>query len=169
MAGVNKVILLGNLGRDPELRYFESGAVVANLSLATSETYKDKQGNKVETTEWHSLEMWDGLAKVAEGYLRQGDTIYVEGKVRSNTWQDDQGNNRKTIRIRVLNMNIVKRLHQGEPIRPLQSSPQQQKQSQGGNTSNNTAPAPATAQEPKSDPLASTTSGSENEVDDLPF
>ena len=107
MAGVNKVILVGNLGKDPEVRYLENGSVVANVTLATSESYKDKNGNRIENTEWHDLEMWDGLAKIAEQYLNKGKTIYVEGRIKSDTWQDDQGNNRKRTRIRVQNMTML--------------------------------------------------------------
>ena len=107
MAGVNKVILIGNLGKDPEVRYLENGSVVANITLATTETYKDRNGNRVDSTEWHDLEMWDGLAKIAEQYLSKGKSIYVEGKIKSDTWQDEQGNNRKRTRIRVLNMTML--------------------------------------------------------------
>ncbi|MFT4738148.1 MAG: single-strand DNA-binding protein [Cyclobacteriaceae bacterium] len=107
MAGVNKVILVGNLGKDPEVRYLENGSVVANVTIATSESYKDKSGNKIENTEWHDLEMWDGLAKIAEQYLTKGKTIYAEGRIKSDTWQDDQGNNRKKVRIRVQNMTML--------------------------------------------------------------
>ncbi len=156
MAGVNKVILLGNLGIDPEVRHLESGSTVANLRIATSEAYKDKEGNRIETTEWHNLEMWDGLARVAEQYLRQGDTIYVEGKIKSRTWQDEQGNNRKDFRIRVLNMNIVKRMNPDQPIRPLNTA-----------NANNGTPKAAAVNEPQADPLAK--ASSDNDVDDLPF
>ncbi len=107
MAGVNKVILIGNLGKDPEVRYLESGSVVTNVTLATTESYKDKNGNRVDNTEWHDLEMWDGLAKIAEQYLKKGSSIYVEGKIKSDTWQDEQGNNRKRMKIRVLNMTML--------------------------------------------------------------
>ncbi len=107
MAGVNKVILIGNLGKDPEVRYLENGSVVANVTLATTESYKDKAGNRIDNTEWHDLEMWDGLAKIAEQYLSKGKSIYVEGRIKSDTWQDDQGNNRKRIRIRVQNMTML--------------------------------------------------------------
>lgn len=107
MAGVNKVILVGNLGKDPEVRYLENGSVVANVTIATSESYKDRNGNRVENTEWHDLEMWDGLAKIAEQYLNKGKTIYVEGRIKSDTWQDDQGMNRKKVRIRVQNMTML--------------------------------------------------------------
>ena len=107
MAGVNKVILIGNLGKDPEVRYLENGSVVANIALATSESYKDRNGNRIDQTEWHDLEMWDGLAKIAEQYLTKGKSIYVEGKIKSDTWQDEQGNNRKKIRIRVQNLTML--------------------------------------------------------------
>ena len=91
MAGVNKVILIGNLGKDPEVRYLENGKAVANVTLATTERYKDREGNQVENTEWHDLEMWDGLAKIAEQYLSKGKSIYVEGKIKTDSWQDEQG------------------------------------------------------------------------------
>ncbi|MFC3416250.1 single-stranded DNA-binding protein [Algoriphagus hitonicola] len=107
MAGVNKVILLGNLGADPEVKYLEGDNVVANLRLATTESYKDRNGNKVEQTEWHDLELWGGQAKIAEQYLKKGSQIYVEGKIKSDTWQDDQGQNRKRIKIRVLSFTML--------------------------------------------------------------
>jgi single-strand DNA-binding protein len=107
MAGVNKVILVGNLGKDPEVRHLENGSVVANVTLATTESYKDKNGTKIDSTEWHDLELWDGLAKIAEQFLRKGKSIYVEGKIKSDTWQDEQGNNRKKIRIRVQNLTML--------------------------------------------------------------
>lgn len=107
MAGVNKVILVGNLGQDPEVKYLEGDKVVANLRLATTETYKDRNGNRVENTEWHDLELWDGQAKIAEQYLKKGSQIYVEGKIKSDTWQDDQGNNRKRTKIRVLSFTML--------------------------------------------------------------
>src|SRR5690554_158758 len=107
MAGVNKVILVGNLGQDPEVKHLEGDKVVANLRLATTEAYKDRSGNRVENTEWHDLELWDGLARIAEQYLRKGSQIYVEGRIKSDTWQDEQGNNRKKIRIRVNNLTML--------------------------------------------------------------
>lgn len=107
MAGVNKVILLGHLGADPEVKYLEGDNVVANISLATTETYKDKSGNRVEQTEWHELELWGGQAKVAEQYLKKGMQIYVEGKIKSDKWTDEQGQNRKKVRIRVLSFTML--------------------------------------------------------------
>ena len=88
MSGVNKVILVGNLGKDPEIRHLEGGASVARFSLATNEYYKDKQGARVERTEWHNLTAWRGLAEVAEKYLKKGQQVYVEGKLRTRQYQD---------------------------------------------------------------------------------
>ncbi|KEO73497.1 single-stranded DNA-binding protein [Anditalea andensis] len=107
MAGVNKVILVGNLGADPEVKHLEGDKVVANLRLATTEAYKDRNGNRVENTEWHDLELWDAQARIAEQYLKKGSQIFVEGKIKSDTWQDDQGNNRKRVKIRVLSFTML--------------------------------------------------------------
>jgi single-strand DNA-binding protein len=103
---INKVILVGNLGKDPEVKYLDANKVVARLALATSERYNDKNGNKVENTEWHTLEMWDGLAKVAEKYLTKGSMIYVEGKLKTEEWEKD-GIKRYTTKIRVTTMNML--------------------------------------------------------------
>ncbi|MDL2311721.1 single-stranded DNA-binding protein [Bacteroidales bacterium OttesenSCG-928-B11] len=89
MAGVNKVILIGNLGKDPEIRTFETGAKKASFSLATTEAYKDRDGNRVETTEWHNIVCWRNLADIAEKYLTKGKQIYVEGKLRNRSWEDN--------------------------------------------------------------------------------
>ncbi len=88
MAGVNKVILVGNLGKDPEVRHLESGNSVAHFTLATNEYYKDKQGNRVERTEWHNISAWRGLAELAEKYLKKGAQVYIEGKLRTRQYQD---------------------------------------------------------------------------------
>jgi len=107
MAGVNKVILLGHLGKDPEVKHLEGDNVVANLTLATSESYKDKSGNKVDTTEWHDLELWGAQAKIAEQYLKKGSQIYLEGKIKTDSWKDDQGNNRKRTKVRVISFTML--------------------------------------------------------------
>jgi len=109
MSGVNKVILLGNLGKDPEVRRLESGSTVANFSIATTETYKDREGQRKDVTEWHDIELWEGLAKIAEQYLKKGDQIYLEGKMKSDTWKDESGNNRKKIKIRGLSMTMLRK------------------------------------------------------------
>ena len=89
MAGVNKVILVGNLGKDPEVRHLEGGVTVANFSLATTEVYKDKSGNRKEQTEWHNISVWRGLADIAEKYLKKGSTIYLEGRLRNKSYEKD--------------------------------------------------------------------------------
>ena len=90
MSGVNKVILVGRLGKDPEVRHLESGAAVANFPIATSETYKDRNtGERKEVTEWHNVVLWRGLADVAEKFLKKGDMVYVEGKLRTRSWEKD--------------------------------------------------------------------------------
>lgn len=99
MAGVNKVILVGNLGKDPEVRHLEGGTAVANFTLATSEAYKDKSGQRIEQTEWHNIVVWRTLAEVAEKYLKKGSTIYLEGKIRTRSWEDKDKVKRYTTEI----------------------------------------------------------------------
>src|SRR6187431_626487 len=90
MSGVNKVILVGRLGKDPEVRNLENGAAVANFTVATSESYKDKTtGEKKEITEWHNIVLWRGLAEVAQKYLHKGDMVYIEGKLRTRSWEKE--------------------------------------------------------------------------------
>ena len=94
MAGVNKVMLIGNLGKDPEVRHLDSGVAVANFSLATTESYNNKQGERVNQTEWHNIVMWRGLADIAEKYLKKGNSVYIEGKIHTRKWEDKEGNTR---------------------------------------------------------------------------
>ena len=105
--GVNKVILVGNLGNDPEVRYMPNGNAVANLSLATSESWKDQQGQVQERTEWHRLTMYRRLAEIAGEYLKKGSQIYVEGKLQTRKWQDQQGQERYTTEIIVDQMQML--------------------------------------------------------------
>jgi single-strand DNA-binding protein len=109
MAGVNKVILVGNLGKDPEVRYLEGGTAVANFSLATTEAYKDRTGRRVEQTEWHNIVVWRGLAEIAEKYLKKGMQVYIEGKIRTRSWDDKDGNKRYTTEIVADNMTMLSR------------------------------------------------------------
>lgn len=96
---VNRVTLIGNLGRDPEARSLENGAMVAKFSVATSERYQDKEGNWQDQTEWHEIIAWRNLAERAEKNLKKGMMIYLEGKLTHRTWQDKDGNNRKTTEV----------------------------------------------------------------------
>lgn len=107
MAGINKVILIGNLGKDPEIFTFENGVKKASFSLATTESYKDKEGNRVDQTEWHNIVLWRGLAEVAEKYLGKGNQIYLEGKIKTRVWDDKDGNKRYTTEIYGDNMTML--------------------------------------------------------------
>ena len=106
--GVNKVILVGNLGRDPEVRYMPSGNAVANVTLATTESWKDKQtGEKQERTEWHNVVFYSRLAEIAGEYLKKGSQVYVEGSLRTRKWQDKSGNDRYTTEIIASDMQML--------------------------------------------------------------
>ncbi|ASS49516.1 MAG: single-stranded DNA-binding protein [Candidatus Fluviicola riflensis] len=122
MAGsVNKVILIGNLGKDPEIRRLENGVVVANFPLATSETFVDKvTGERRETTDWHTIVLWRGLAEVAEKYARKGQKIYVEGKLKNRSWQDKDGNTRYTTEVLGESMTLL--TPKSENDRPAQTN-----------------------------------------------
>ncbi|WP_299579179.1 single-stranded DNA-binding protein [uncultured Sunxiuqinia sp.] len=104
---VNKVILVGNVGRDPEVRYLDKDVAVANFPLATSESYTAKNGEKVTTTEWHNIVIWRGLAKVVEQYVKKGDRLYIEGRIRTRSWEDKEGNKRYTTEIYGDNMEML--------------------------------------------------------------
>src|SRR3990170_5079357 len=107
MSGVNKVILVGRLGKDPEVRNLENGVSVANFTMATSETYKDRTtGEKKEATEWHNIVLWRGLAEVSQKYLHKGDLVYIEGKLRTRSWEKE-GVTRYTTEIVADNMNML--------------------------------------------------------------
>ncbi|MBI1838645.1 MAG: single-stranded DNA-binding protein [Flavobacteriia bacterium] len=149
MAGsVNKVILIGNLGKDPEVRRLENGAVVASFSIATSEVYTDRtSGEKKELTDWHNIVVWRGLAEVAEKYIKKGYKVYVEGRLKNRSWQDKEGNTRYTTEIIADELNILSRPENSEKT-----------QSQAPYTTPPSSSVPS-----KMDDLLN------DEVDDLPF
>lgn len=123
MSGVNKVILVGRLGKDPEVRHLESGAAVANFSVATSETYKDRNtGERKEITEWHNIVLWRGLAEVAEKYLNKGDMVYIEGKLRTRSWEKD-GVTRYTTEVVGDNMTMLSPKNSGQSQENYHSEP----------------------------------------------
>ena len=99
MASVNKVILVGNLGRDPEMRYMPSGDAVASFSIATTDNWKDKNGQKQERTEWHRISMFGKQAEIAGEYLKKGSSVYIEGRLQTRKWQDKEGNERQTTEV----------------------------------------------------------------------
>lgn len=100
MSGVNKCIIIGRLGKDPELKYTQSGDAVAKFSVATSETWKDKNtGEKKEKTEWHNIEAWKKMAEICGEYLHKGSQVYIEGRLKTDIWEDKDGNKRYTTKI----------------------------------------------------------------------
>lgn len=107
MASVNKVILVGNLGRDPEMRYLPSGDAVASFSVATTETWKDKSGQRQEQTEWHRIAMFGKQAEVAGQYLKKGSSVYIEGRLQTRKWTDKEGNERQTTEVRADRMQML--------------------------------------------------------------
>ncbi len=104
---VNKVFLLGRLGKDPEMKHLDNNKYVLNFSLATHEVFIDKAGQKVEQTEWHNIEMWDSLAVHAEKVLKKGRTVFIEGKLKYDSWVDKDGIKKNTVRIRALQFQII--------------------------------------------------------------
>jgi len=155
MAGVNKVILLGNLGKDPEVRNLESGAKVATFTLATSETYKDRNtGQPITNTEWHNIVMWRGLADVAEKYLKKGSQVYIEGKIKTRNYQDKENVTRYITEIEASDLTMLGRPG-GSSSEPQQSAPQQSSQ-------------PSTQPKTQKASIEENLSGDE-EDDDLPF
>ena len=147
MASVNKVILVGNLGKDPEVRYTPSGDQIANITIATTDTWKDKQtGEKKEATEWHRVVFFGKLAEIAGQYLKKGRQIYIEGALRTRKWQDKEGVDRYTTEIVTSEMKMLGSKPEGAPA---------------------TAPAP-TASEPR--PATAPAAGNFNDFeDDIPF
>ncbi|MBI4647824.1 MAG: single-stranded DNA-binding protein [Bacteroidia bacterium] len=112
---VNKAILIGNVGKDPEVRYLENGVAVANFSLATSEVYKNKAGEKITTTEWHNIVLWNRLAETAEKFVKKGTPLFIEGRIRTRQWEDKDGNKRYTTEIVGDNMQLLGRKPETEP------------------------------------------------------
>ena len=108
MAGVNKVIIVGNLGKDPEVRFMPNGGAVANITVATSDTWKDKQtGERRESTEWHRVVFFNRLAEIAGEYLKKGSQVYIEGRIRTNKWQGQDGQDRYTTEILANEMHML--------------------------------------------------------------
>lgn len=141
MAGsVNKVILVGNLGTDPEVRVLASGAKVARLNIATSETYTNKEGQRITNTEWHRVNVWRGLADVAEKYLTKGSSVYVEGRIRTRSYEDQNGVTKYATEIEADNMTMLGSARsedqsgggyqQSQPARPSQPAAQPSQQVQ---------------------------------------
>jgi single-strand DNA-binding protein len=151
---VNKVILVGNLGKDPEIRYTASGTAVANFTLATSERYKDRDGNKQEKTEWHNIVAWRQLAEICGKYLVKGKQIYIEGKIQTRAWEDRDGNKRYTTEIVADQMQMLGRAGDENSYNQRREPRQEQRQEPRQEQRPQQAAAPST---PK------------NDFDDAPF
>ena len=156
MAGLNKVLLIGNVGGDPEIRTLPSGAKVANFSLATTESYTDKTGQKQSQTEWHRIEIWEGLANVVEQYVKKGDPLYIEGKIKNEKWTDQNGQEKTGIRIRANSMQMLG----GRPSSGSNSAQESSRNTYGNQDNPNTNKKP-------SEPASQMITGSDE--DDLPF
>jgi single-strand DNA-binding protein len=174
---VNKIILVGNVGKDPETRYLEGGTAVCSFSLATSETYRNRDGEKVTNTEWHNIVLWRGLAEVAEKYVKKGSQLYIEGRIRSRSWDDRDGNKRYTTEIVGDNMQMLGR--RTDDTSQQQAVPDTAQTSNGQASTGQTSPgqAPPSQSSPSgTEPGAKNQDNSFNDLgdspggaDDLPF
>ena len=118
MRGVNRVILIGNLGKDPEVQHLEGNIAVAKFPLATTETHKDKNGNLVSQTEWHTIVLWRGLAELALKYLHKGSLVYIEGRLRTRSWEDKEGNKKFATEIVGDNLIMLEKKSEGGGSHP---------------------------------------------------
>jgi len=155
MASVNKVILIGNLGKDPDIRYMPGGDAVANITLATSETWKDKTGAKQEKTEWHRVTFYRKLAEIVGEYLKKGSSVYVEGRLETRKWTDKTGTDRYTTEIIANEMRMLGSKSGGSS-------------SEGENKNNKTAP-PKDSTTSNNNAASTTNSGFGDMDDDIPF
>ena len=137
--GVNKVILIGNLGKDPEITRLESGVKKAVFSLATTEVYRNKEGEKINHTEWHNIILWRGLAEVAENYLKKGNTVFVEGRIRRREYEDKDGIKRYVTDIQGDNMTMLS-TGPRPPVEP--GGPESEKAENGNGNGNGIVPTP---------------------------
>ena len=137
MASINKVMLIGNLGKDPEIRYMPSGDAIANLTLATTENWKDKAGEKQEKTEWHRVSMFGRMAEIAGKYLKKGSSIYIEGKLQTRKWQDKEGNDRYTTEIVANEMKMLGSRASGGDIGMERAAPNMASAAKPARTANN--------------------------------
>lgn len=134
---VNKVILVGNVGKDPETRYLDEGTAMTKFPLATSETYKNRDGERVTTTEWHNVVLWRGLAQVAEKYVKKGTQLYIEGRIKTRSYEDSEGNKKYITEIVGDQMQMLGRKpdeEDGQHDRPQQAASPQAGSTQAGST-----------------------------------
>jgi single-strand DNA-binding protein len=148
MSSLNKVMLIGRLGQDPDVRYTQSNTAVANMSIATSERYKDSNGEQQERTEWHRVVAWGRTAEICQQYLQKGSQVYIEGPLQTRKWEDKDGQERYTTEVKALQMIMLDSRNAGQ-----------------GNA--NAGPAMAGAEQPLSS--ATDLNSSQDDMDDLPF
>lgn len=175
---VNKVILVGNVGKDPDTRYLDENTPVCKFPLATSEVYRNRDGEKIEQTEWHNIVLWRGLAKVAEQYVKKGSQLFIEGRIRSRSYDDKDGIKRYITEIVGDNMQMLGRKgdnaqddgyrQEGAQTGGQQSSSSAQ-QSQSGQQSAQQSSSQQSARSNETPDDNPDTSGADNESDDLPF
>ncbi len=155
MASVNKVIIIGNLGRDPEVRHLSSGTAVCSLAVATTRNWKDKtSGEKKEETEWHQVSLFDRLAEIAGEYLKKGSPVYIEGRLKTEKWQDKDGNDRYSTKIYAESLQLLGGRQDGEGGQQRQAAP---------------APAPRQAAAPRPAPAPKAAGGFDDDDSDIPF
>ncbi len=116
MRGVNKVMLIGNLGKDPDMQFLEGNIGVAKFSLATTETYKDRSGKLISQTEWHTVVLWRGLADLAQKYLHKGSLVYIEGRLKTRSWEDKDGNKKFATEVVGDNLIMLDKRNDGTPV-----------------------------------------------------
>lgn len=168
--GVNKVILIGNLGADPELRYTGSGTAVCNMRVATTETYKDRDGNTVENTEWHNVVAWSRLAEICGEYLKKGSQVYFEGQLQTRQWEDKDGNTRYTTEIKVREMTLLGGRGEGGGAHGGYDGGYERQESRGGARANGNGQArPAQNRPSRSSAPSSYDDEGFGPADDLPF
>lgn len=171
MASVNKVIILGNLGRDPETRYMPNGEAVTNIAVATTESWKDKNsGEKKETTEWHRITFYRKLAEIAGQYLKKGSSVYIEGRLQTRKWQDPQGNDRYSTEIIADTMQMLGGRPTGGSVGMDGGAPQSmpQQSAYSGNQMQRAPAAPQQQRQPQQFAPQSAPSFSDMD-DDIPF
>ncbi|MFD2572538.1 single-stranded DNA-binding protein [Spirosoma soli] len=180
MASLNKMTIIGNLGADPEVRYLDGGNVVATFNVATTEKYTNRNGEKVEQTEWFRVELWNEQAKVAEKYLKKGNSVYVEGRLRTEIWTDKEGKERTSLRVRANTMQLLgspnsDRQDDGYYEAPRQAAPQPAMAAAAERPRQQAAPTPQPAARPQAAPAPALrqqpagTSDRRREPDPVPF
>ncbi len=168
---LNKVLLIGNVGKDPEIRHLQGGAAVATITLATSERYRDRNGETREMTEWHTVIAWRQLAELAENYIRKGSQIYVEGRIRSRSWDDQNGQKRYVTEIQADTIQLLGRRNDNPASQQGSQQPQQPRYNQpsyGQPSYGQPAPQQPAPQQPTT-PMVNPADLTDDGTDDLPF